>query len=114
MELHPKKGSNWCGFLNEGIIGPFFFENDVGEAITVNGERYGRVTSRLSLLWLKLDEINVNVDGMWFQQGSATSHTEAFEYLRKNCFTQPFSHKELEVRPAASGGMVQVAPLEYF
>jgi len=27
-------------FLSGGIIGPFFFENEQGVAVTVNGERY--------------------------------------------------------------------------
>jgi len=30
----------WYGFWSGGIIGPFFFENDQGAAVTVNGERY--------------------------------------------------------------------------
>ena len=29
-----------CGFWSRGIIGSFFFENEQGEAITVNGDRY--------------------------------------------------------------------------
>ena len=30
----------WCGFWSRGIIGPFFFENEQGEAVIVNGDRY--------------------------------------------------------------------------
>ena len=30
----------WCGFWSRGIIGPFFFENEQEEAVTVNGDRY--------------------------------------------------------------------------
>ena len=37
---HPKRGTVWCGFWSRGIIGPFFFENDQGEVVTVNDDRY--------------------------------------------------------------------------
>ena len=37
---HPKWVFVLCGFWSRGIIGPFFFENEQGEAITVNGDRY--------------------------------------------------------------------------
>ena len=36
---HPKRVTVWCGFWSRGIIGPFFFENEQGEAVTVNGDR---------------------------------------------------------------------------
>ena len=37
---HPKRVTVWCGFSSRGIIGQFFFENEQGEAVTVNGDRY--------------------------------------------------------------------------
>ena len=37
---HPKRVTVWCGFWSRGIIGPFFFENEQGGAVTVNGGRY--------------------------------------------------------------------------
>ena len=37
---HPKQVTVWCGFWSRGIIGPFFFENEQGDAVTVNGDRY--------------------------------------------------------------------------
>ena len=30
----------WYEFWFKGIIGSFFFENEQGEAVTVNGDRY--------------------------------------------------------------------------
>ena len=36
---HPKRVTVWCGFWSRGIIGPFYFENKQGEAVTVNGDR---------------------------------------------------------------------------
>ena len=37
--MHPTWVTVWCGFWSRGIIGPFFFENEQGEAVTVNGDR---------------------------------------------------------------------------
>ena len=37
---HPKRVTVWCGFWPRGIIRPFFFENEQGEAVTINGDRY--------------------------------------------------------------------------
>ena len=37
---YPKRVTIWCGFWSRGIIGPFFFESEQGEAVTVNGDRY--------------------------------------------------------------------------
>ena len=37
---HPKRVTVWCGFWSRGVIGPFFFENEQGEAVTVNGDCY--------------------------------------------------------------------------
>ena len=34
---NPKRITVWCGFWSRGIIGPFFFENEQGEVVTVNG-----------------------------------------------------------------------------
>lgn len=31
----------WCGFWAEGIIGPYFFENEIGQAVTVTGAKLG-------------------------------------------------------------------------
>ena len=33
----PKRVTVWCGFWSRGIIGPFFLENEQGEAVSVNG-----------------------------------------------------------------------------
>ena len=38
-KTHPKRVTVWCGIWPRGIIGQFFFENEQGEAVTVNGDR---------------------------------------------------------------------------
>ena len=37
---HPKRVTVCCGFWSRSIIGPFFFENEQGEVVIVNGDRY--------------------------------------------------------------------------
>lgn len=69
--MHPQKVTVWCGFWTGGIIGPYFIENDMGLAITINGERYRSMLS--NFLWPKFD--NMDLDGIWFQQNGATCHT---------------------------------------
>ncbi|GFV43785.1 putative DD41D transposase [Trichonephila clavipes] len=38
--LHPEKLTVWCALWSGGIIGPYFFQNDEGHNVTVNGDRY--------------------------------------------------------------------------
>lgn len=41
MPLLSEKVTVWCGFWSGGIgIGPYFFEDAQGAALTVNGDRY--------------------------------------------------------------------------
>ena len=44
---NPKGVTVWCGFWSRGIIGPFFFENNQGEAVTINGDRYRAMLTEL-------------------------------------------------------------------
>ncbi|GFX24888.1 transposase [Trichonephila clavipes] len=37
--LHPEKLTVWCALRAGGIIGPYFFKNDEGHNVTVNGDR---------------------------------------------------------------------------
>ena len=63
--------SDWCGFWSGGIIGPFFFENEQGAAVTVNSERYRAMLNEFLLP--KFEE--ENTDDIWFQQDGAPCHT---------------------------------------
>ncbi|GFW25123.1 uncharacterized protein TNCV_3156261 [Trichonephila clavipes] len=38
--LHPEKLTVWCALWAGGIIGPYFFKNDEGHNVTVNGDRH--------------------------------------------------------------------------
>ena len=68
---HPKRVTVWCGFWSRGIIEPLFFENERGEAVAVNGDRY-RATMN-EFLFTKIEEEVIG--NIWFQQVGATCHT---------------------------------------
>ena len=70
-QTHPKRVTIWCGFWSRRIIGPFFFKNEQGEAVTVNGDRY---RAMLNEFWFtKIEEKDIG--NTWFQQDGATLHT---------------------------------------
>ena len=79
--LYPQRATVWCGFLAGGIIGPYFFLNEAGAAVSVNGYRYRTMINKF--LWLELEDMDV--DDVYLQQGCATSHTsgENIVLLRK-------------------------------
>lgn len=70
-KMHPQKVTVWCGFWAGGIIGPYFFEDEAGNAVTVNGDRYRNMLREF--LWPAL--VGMDLEGMWFQQDGATCHT---------------------------------------
>ncbi|GFX50155.1 transposable element Tc3 transposase [Trichonephila clavipes] len=69
--LHPEKLTVWCALWASGIIGPYFFKNDEGHNVTVNGDRY-----RVMITNFFIPELNNHdVQELWFQQNGATCHT---------------------------------------
>ena len=52
-------------------MGPYFFENKAGAAVSVNWLRYWTMINEI--LWTELEDIDV--DDVYFQQYGATSHT---------------------------------------
>ncbi|GFW70872.1 oxidative stress-induced growth inhibitor 1 [Trichonephila clavipes] len=69
--LHPEKLTVWCALWAGGIIGPYFFKNDEGHNVTVNGDRYRAMTTNCFIPELN----NHDVQELWFQQDGATCHT---------------------------------------
>ena len=66
--LHSVRRTAWCAMSSSGIIEPFWFENDAGEAVTVNAQRYRQV---LAKFWTALKRRLVGgrqlLDQQWFQ-----------------------------------------------
>ncbi|GFV87388.1 transposable element Tc1 transposase [Trichonephila clavipes] len=69
--LHPEKLTVWCSLWAGGIIGPYFFKNDEGHNVTVNGDRYRAMITNFFIPELN----NHDVQELWFQQDGATCHT---------------------------------------
>ncbi|GFW56905.1 uncharacterized protein TNCV_161351 [Trichonephila clavipes] len=69
--LHPETLTVWCALWAGGIIGPYFFKNDEGHNVTVNGDRYRAMITNFFIPELN----NHDVQDLWFQQDGATCHT---------------------------------------
>ena len=69
--LYPQRVTVWCGFWAEGIIAPYFYENEAGVAVSVNGLRYRTMINKL--LWPELEDMDV--DDVYFQQDGARCHS---------------------------------------
>ncbi|GFW49721.1 uncharacterized protein TNCV_358241 [Trichonephila clavipes] len=69
--LHPEKLTVWCALWDGGIIDPYFFKNDEGHNVTVNGVWYRAMITNIFIPELN----NHDVQELWFQQDGATCHT---------------------------------------
>ncbi|GFU99675.1 putative DD41D transposase [Trichonephila clavipes] len=69
--LHPEKLTVWCALWAGGIIGPYFFKNDEGHNVTVNGDRYTAMITNFFIPELN----NHGVQKLWFQHDGTTCHT---------------------------------------
>ncbi|GFV10286.1 uncharacterized protein TNCV_3439721 [Trichonephila clavipes] len=69
--LHPETLTVWYALWALGIIGPYFFKNDEGHNVTVNGDRYRAMITNFFIPELN----NHDVQELWFQQDGATCHT---------------------------------------
>ncbi|GFT68292.1 uncharacterized protein TNCV_659111 [Trichonephila clavipes] len=61
----------WCALWAGGIIGLYFFKNDEGHNVTVNGDWYRAMITNFFIPELN----NHDVQELWFQQDGATCHT---------------------------------------
>ena len=68
---HSKRDTVSCGFWSRDIIGPFFFEIEQWEVVTINSDRY---RAMLNEFWFTKIE-GEDIGNIWFQQDGATCHT---------------------------------------
>jgi hypothetical protein len=54
------------------VIGPYFFEDEEGRAVTVNSARYTGMLR--TLLETELQRLGVEAQTLWFQQDGTTAH----------------------------------------
>ena len=71
--LYPQRGTVWCCFWAGRIIWPYFFLNEAGAAVSVNGLRYRTMIKEF--LWTELEDMDV--DDVYFQQYGTTCHQVA-------------------------------------
>jgi len=70
--LHSQKVTVWCAISESGIIGPYIFENEAGNAVTVNADRYVEMLQNFFTPQLARFPVNENT---LLQQDGATSNT---------------------------------------
>ena len=106
---YPKRVTVWCGFWCRGIIGPFFFENEQGEAVTVNGDRYRAVLNKFLFTKIEVEYVG----NIWFQQDGATCNTAeaTLEVLRPISEDRIISNRASAVLAPRS---YDLTPLDYY
>ncbi|GFX96626.1 uncharacterized protein TNCV_244131 [Trichonephila clavipes] len=107
--LHPEKLTVWCALSAGGIIGPYFFKNDEGHNVTVNGDRYTAMITNFFIPELN----NHDVQELWFQQDGATWHTAraTIDLLKDTFGDRLISHFGPMNWPPRS---CDLTPLDYF
>ncbi|GFV86122.1 transposase [Trichonephila clavipes] len=94
-----------CALWTGGIIGPYFFKNDEGHNVTVNGDRYRAMITNFFIPELS----NHDVQELWFQQDGAACHTaRATIDLLKDTFGDRFGPVNWPPRSC------DLTPLDYF
>lgn len=68
--MHSKRATVCCGFCSGGVIRSYFFENESGNEVTVNGICYRNMITEF--LWLQLD--GMDLDDMWLQEDGTTCY----------------------------------------
>ena len=82
--LSVEKVTVWCAIGRNGIIGPYWSEDDNGRPVTVNTERYVEMMRRKFIPALRR-KCGVDMNTVIYQQDGATPHTSnvSLEYLRR-------------------------------
>lgn len=71
--LHSPKLVVWAAISANGIVGPYFFEDERGRAVTVRAHNYCDMIREF--LVPALQEFQGDTTRIWFQQDGATCHT---------------------------------------
>ncbi|XP_053954882.1 uncharacterized protein LOC128861034 isoform X1 [Anastrepha ludens] len=81
VPLYDEKVTVWCGVSAKTIIGLFFFENEDGQAVTVNQERYRDMITTFVMPIIRRKRMRQ----FWFQQDGAPPHTArtTIDFLKK-------------------------------
>ena len=109
--LHSSKVTAWCALSYRGIIGPFWFEDEDENAVTINQENYRRVVQTFCTNLCR--KRNITFSTQWFQQDGATPHTakETLEFLRQKFENRLISFKTAHLWAPHSPDL---NPLDFF
>ncbi|GFV04624.1 transposable element Tcb2 transposase [Trichonephila clavipes] len=105
--LHPEKLTVWSALW--AGVGPYFFKNDEGHNVTVNGDRY-----RAMITNFFIPELNTHdVQELWFQLDGAICHTAraTIDLLKDTFGDRLISHFGPVNWPPRS---CNLTPLDYF
>ena len=107
--MYPQRDTFWCGFWAGSIIGPYFFENETGQAATVNSARYRDIITQFFLS--KFNDIDVA--NIWFQQDNAACHiaNETIQLLHETFLGRVLTHFGDQNSPPRSYDLI---PLDFF
>ena len=108
VPTHPKQVTIWWEFWCRGIIGPFFFKNEQGETVTVNGDCYRTMNN---FLFTKNEEEDIG--NIWLQQDGNMCHTAeaTLDVLRRVFQDRIISRRADVVWPS---GSCDLTPLDYY
>ena len=109
--LHDERVTVWAAFNADGIVGPFFFEDDEGNADTVNKDRYLSILKKRFIPALRIKGFNIN--DVWFQQDRATPHIarDVLVWLSKTFGQKSISFRTDQEWPPHSPDL---SPLDFF
>ena len=79
-QKHPKRVTVWCGFWSRCISGLFCFENELGKAVTVNGDRYQAMLNEF--LFTKIEKEDIG--NIWFQQDTTKATLDVLRPVFKD------------------------------
>lgn len=109
--LHSPKLVVWAAITSTGVIGPYFFEDVSGRAVTVRAHNYCEMIREF--LVPALQEYRGNTSRVWFQQDGATCHTANVSIeLLKSVFPEKLISKKGDIEwPPRSPDL---SPCDYF
>jgi len=70
--LHSERLTVWCGITSFGVLGPYFFEDNKGAAVTVTSERF--VALLRNFCEPESCCRGIDLSSVWFQQDGSTAH----------------------------------------
>ena len=124
--LHSPKVTIWCGLSSSGLLGPYFFEDQNGATVTVNGDRYRRMLSHRfypalmeytfshpeeTHLFPPVHDLHLRQHEWWFMQDGARPHLPARYWITSKFGDHTIGEGLAQPWPARSPDLT---PLDFF